>query len=382
MPLFAFFPFSLSSLSSSSYFRSFVFDELLYCIPADTADSLLFCMGMFDHAFAVIPFNSIIRFSLFLYSIESSHAAGHANAVSHSHSLPSSYPWTTDLPFALYATWDETCFGSPLKILIPDTLLTGLFCRLILMSGSALSPLTISTEADFYTQSLAKAVNCDTSLEPSHLLECLRTKSVGELNKVNLGIDESFTTTFGPIIDGLLIPTDPRSLMESENSSSHHLTYQHPIGLKSGSSSITRSPSHSLLFGAVKTEAPSIFTDQEERTGIDAARRNRILYDLVKSMIDYYQEVSNWNAYENSHRNSWRECTACSIRCQSQRSMMLTKSRSFRSHTPPGIVCGGTTYKFSANAALKGLFFGKKHRRLRCSFYKQCSFAQSSRSRK
>lgn len=175
---------------------------------------------------------------------------------------------------------------------------TGLFSRVILMSGSALSPVTISTESDFHTQSLAKAVNCDTSsLDPSLLLECLRTKSVSELNKVNLlaATDEtsSFQTTFGPIVDGLLIPADPRSLMESENSSSHHLTYQHPIGLKSGSSSsIMKTPSHDLLFGFVTNEAPSIFTDQEERNGIDAGRRNRIIYDLVKNMIDYYQEVS------------------------------------------------------------------------------------------
>lgn len=163
------------------------------------------------------------------------------------------------------------------------------------MSGSALSPLTISTEADFFTQSLAKAVNCDITLDPSHLLECLRTKSLDELNKVNLGTEESLQTTFGPIVDGLLIPTDPLSLMESENSSSHHLTYQHTIGLKSSSSSSSapRSPSHSLMFGFVKTDAPFIFTDQEERNGIDPGRRNRILYDFVKNLIDYYQEVSS-----------------------------------------------------------------------------------------
>lgn len=163
------------------------------------------------------------------------------------------------------------------------------------MSGSALSPFTISTEADFFTQSLSKSVNCDITLDPSHLLECLRTKSLDELNKVNLGNGESLQTTFGPIVDGLLIPTDPRSLMESENSSAHHLTYQHTIGLKSSassSSSAPRSVSHSLMFGFVKTDAPFIFTDQEERNGIDPGRRNRILYDFVKNLIDYYQEVS------------------------------------------------------------------------------------------
>lgn len=186
-------------------------------------------------------------------------------------------------------------YGYPILMHFLPLVKTGLFHRLILMSGSALSPTTIATEADFHAQSLAKAVNCDTSLDPSLLLECLRTKSVNELNSVNLGSDDPFQTTFGPIVDGLLIPADPRSLMESENSSSQHSLYQHTIGMKSGSSSASKVPSHSLMFGFAKTaDAPSILTEHEERNGIDVTRRNRILYDFIKNIIDYYQEVSTW----------------------------------------------------------------------------------------
>jgi len=186
------------------------------------------------------------------------------------------------------------------------------------MSGSALSPLSIARESDYFTQYLAKAVNCDSNsntnpVQQQHsqdifptssssstsasalqhqMLECLRAKSIDELNKVSFGIEDSFRTSFGPIIDGLLIPTDPLNLMESENSSSHHLSYLHPMGLRTmmpGSSK----PPHSLLFGVSRNEAPDMFTEQEERTGIDGLRRDRVLYSFIKNSVDFYQEVSH-----------------------------------------------------------------------------------------
>lgn len=211
------------------------------------------------------------------------------------------------------------------NLLMMSPMARGLFNRVILMSGSALGPSSIARDSDFFTQSLAKAVNCESSssspsssqdhhlLTPSssqasssqpssssssqqqqqqQILECLRTKSVDELNKVNYGIDDSFRVTFGPIVDGLLIPQDPLLLMESENSSSHHLSYLHPMGLRSmmpGSSK----PPHSLMMGVTSMESPFIFTDIEEKTGIDGLRRDRILYSFIKNIIDYYQEVSD-----------------------------------------------------------------------------------------
>lgn len=159
------------------------------------------------------------------------------------------------------------------------------------MSGSALSPVSISSEADYFSQTLAKAVNCDSGPDSSHLLECLRTKSVDELNKVNFGIEDSFRTSFGPIVDGLLIPTDPSLLMESENSSGHHLSYLHPMGLRQMTHGSPK-PVHSLLFGVVRTEAPFVYTESEEKNGIDGLQRDRILYSFIKNIIDYYQEVS------------------------------------------------------------------------------------------
>ena len=92
-------------------------------------------------------------------------------------------------------------------------------------------------------------------------------------------------------MDGLLLPTDPNILMESSNGSSNHLSYLHPMGVRSNSPSTVVKPAHGLLFGVTKTESPFIFTESEEKSGIDSLRRDKILYSFIKNIIDYYQEV-------------------------------------------------------------------------------------------
>ena len=182
------------------------------------------------------------------------------------------------------------------------------------MSGSSLAPWAIGRDADFYLESLAKSVNCDPSSSSFELIQCLRSKSVEDLVKADFYDDDIYKTSFGPIIDGLLIPSDPISLMESINDSSHHLSYLHPMGKQqqsqshsfpstspssfsssSSSTSIKNKPtSHSLLAGVTKTEMPFIFTDSEEKFGIEFSeeKRDSILYSLITSIVDYYQEVS------------------------------------------------------------------------------------------
>lgn len=158
------------------------------------------------------------------------------------------------------------------------------------MSGSALSSWTISRDSDAFTRYLSKAVNCghgDTN--SAVLLECLRSKSVEELIKVNFEIEESFKASFGPIVDGLLVPAEPRILMESDNDSTHHLSYLHPTGRQQSPASFK--PPHPLLFGTTRAESPFLFTDEEEKLGIDLNKRDAVLRSLVKHVVDYYQEV-------------------------------------------------------------------------------------------
>lgn len=156
------------------------------------------------------------------------------------------------------------------------------------MSGSALSSYAISRDSDTFTRYLSKAVNCG-SHDSSVLLECLRSKSVEELIKVNFEIEEAFKSSFGPIVDGLLVPAEPRFLMESDNDSTHHLSYLHPTGRQKSLANFK--PPHPLLFGVTRIESPFLFTDQEEKNGLDATKRDNVLRSLVRNVVDYYQEV-------------------------------------------------------------------------------------------
>lgn len=83
----------------------------------------------------------------------------------------------------------------------------GLFHRAILMSGSALSDWALNNNPQQVTMQVAKRLNCP--IEDSKLGECLRQKSYKEISNITVLAPE-FVTIFGPIVDGLVIPSDPR----------------------------------------------------------------------------------------------------------------------------------------------------------------------------
>ncbi|RWS10607.1 neuroligin-4: X-linked-like protein, partial [Dinothrombium tinctorium] len=166
----------------------------------------------------------------------------------------------------------------------------GLFSKAVLMSGSALSSWSLATEAESHAKYLSKAVNCP-NYDNILMVDCLRTKLMEELLKVDLQAEDAFRSSFGPIIDGLVVPSDPRILMESENDSSHHLSYTYP-NIRQNVAISSRSVPHHLMYGVTRVESPLLFTADEEKHGIDFERRDEILRTLVRNVVNYYQEVS------------------------------------------------------------------------------------------
>ena len=206
---------------------------------------------------------------------------------------------------------------------------SALFSRVILMSGSALSPWAVARDADSYTKLMAKGLNC-----PTHdnllMVECLRSKPVQDILSIDLKVPEHLSA-FGPIIDGIVIPSEPKAVYSAGDSSSGGSFYSSYSGgspaaqynsvvssssqaasasllpqssQSSSSSSSTSSGSmttpgvispapYDVLFGITRFEAPPfVFSSQEEKTGIDAVRRDRILRTLVRNLFDYHQQVS------------------------------------------------------------------------------------------
>ncbi|CAG2110350.1 unnamed protein product, partial [Medioppia subpectinata] len=195
-----------------------------------------------------------------------------------------------------------------------------LFARVVLMSGSALEPASIARDADTYARHLAKTINCP-NFDNVVMVDCLRQKSVEDILRVDL-MTPQHLTAFGPIVDGIVVPLEPRQLMlrrtGGETSSSSSTSGSGSSGSGSSSSSTPSQSSQQtfllnsmasqrtvdLMFGVTRVETPFIFSGQEERHGIDLSRRERILRTLVRNLFDYHQqailltlinEYTDWN---------------------------------------------------------------------------------------
>ena len=154
---------------------------------------------------------------------------------------------------------------------------TGLFHRAIMASGSALSPWAMASDAVEYSRKLASKVGCpDDPDKHAIMVDCLRTKSISEIVSADASTPR-FLSSLGPTIDGIVIPNDPSSLMESAASSS------------SGLNSFFGN--YDLLLGVPRVGYYD-FTMLDERHGIESFRRDKILRTLVRNLFTYHLQVS------------------------------------------------------------------------------------------
>ena len=113
------------------------------------------------------------------------------------------------------------------------------------------------------------------------MVDCLRGKSVDDIMRVDLKTPQ-YLTAFGPIIDGIVVPSEPRQLMQSKTSDG---SQSFPMNSMANINNVD------LMFGVTRVESPFIFSGIEERHGIDLSRRERILRTLVRNLYDYHQQV-------------------------------------------------------------------------------------------
>lgn len=171
---------------------------------------------------------------------------------------------------SLLSLWTPSLFSSPLLLWDLFSGLIGLFRRVIMMSGSALSPWSVSTNGVKYAREAASFLGCPTDSKKYHsMVECLRRKSVEEVLSAE-PISPSYLSTFGPTIDSATIRGDPlASMMSSETSFADY----------------------DLMLGVTKIESYDIFNSQDERDGIDSNRRDRILRTLIRNLFSYRLQV-------------------------------------------------------------------------------------------
>ncbi|XP_065772348.1 neuroligin-4, X-linked [Muntiacus reevesi] len=104
----------------------------------------------------------------------------------------------------------------------------GLFQKAIIQSGTALSSWAVNYQPAKYTRILADKVGCN-MLDTTDMVECLRNKNYRELIQQAI-TPATYHISFGPVIDGDVIPDDPQILMEQ----GEFLNYDIMLGVNQG----------------------------------------------------------------------------------------------------------------------------------------------------
>ncbi|XP_054571360.1 neuroligin-4, X-linked isoform X1 [Eptesicus fuscus] len=104
----------------------------------------------------------------------------------------------------------------------------GLFQKAIIQSGTALSSWAVNYQPAKYTRILADKVGCN-MLDTTDLVDCLRGKNHRELIQQTI-TPATYHISFGPVIDGDVIPDDPQILMEQ----GEFLNYDIMLGVNQG----------------------------------------------------------------------------------------------------------------------------------------------------
>lgn len=158
----------------------------------------------------------------------------------------------------------------------------GLFHRAILMSGSALSDWALNYNPQHITMQVAKKLNCP--IEDSKLGECLRQRPYQEIMNVTVTAPE-FLTIYGPIVDGLVVPSDPNEVMENSDSFSRF----------------------DLLFGMTEIESFNILGRDATANGLPQVDRDHNIRRYLINRFDKRPEIaflSTLKEYTNTFMKS------------------------------------------------------------------------------
>ncbi|CAB0008361.1 unnamed protein product [Nesidiocoris tenuis] len=159
----------------------------------------------------------------------------------------------------------------------PDRRVTQLLHRVVLLSGSGLSPWALQKDPLGVTRRVAEKTGCHGELLEEDIAPCLRSKPLRELMAVHLD-PPRFLPGFAPFADGAVLSSAMSSqVMDSGlNSQERH----GPAYL------LSDFPDRDLFFGVTSTESYLDLSAQDLEYGFNETRRDRILRTYVRN--SYY----------------------------------------------------------------------------------------------
>ncbi|KYB27420.1 neuroligin-1 [Tribolium castaneum] len=149
--------------------------------------------------------------------------------------------------------------------------------RVILLSGSGLSPWALQRDPLSVKRSVAEHTNCHGDLHEDDLAPCLRKKPLDELLKVRID-SPRFLPGFAPFIDGTIL-LNPSSAPPAGSTST--------VATSAGYE-LADFPERDLLFGLTSTESYLDLNAQDLEFGFNETRRDRILRTYVRNSYYYH----------------------------------------------------------------------------------------------
>lgn len=164
---------------------------------------------------------------------------------------------------------------------------SGLFQRVVLLSGSALSSWAVVDDPVHSAIRLARQLNCsvpdDLFRDQEDIVNCLRDVPLSDIMRADIS-PPAYLSSFGPSVDGVVIKTDFRDDL---------LTHFLP-DMQGFSSNVKRSGEstganrYDVLFGVVTSEALWRFSSADIQAGFDFDRRDKILRTYVRNAYVYH----------------------------------------------------------------------------------------------
>ncbi|XP_074032731.1 neuroligin-4, X-linked isoform X2 [Leptinotarsa decemlineata] len=149
--------------------------------------------------------------------------------------------------------------------------------RVILLSGSSLSPWALQKEPLSVKRSVAEHTGCHGDLHEDDLAPCLRLKPLNLLLNVKLETPR-FLTGFAPFTDGTIL-VNPTSAPSTSSSST--------IATSAGFE-MADFPERDLLFSLTSTESYLDLNAQDLEFGFNETKRDRILRTYVRNSYSYH----------------------------------------------------------------------------------------------
>ncbi|CAB4059051.1 NLGN [Lepeophtheirus salmonis] len=157
-----------------------------------------------------------------------------------------------------------------------------LFQRVILMSGSALSPWAVSRDPARSTLRIASSLNCsaDAQDSPQNLLSCLRSVPLYKLMRVQVPQTSPFRPVWGPSYDGVVVHSFRHRMRDY----------------------LEKMARYELLFSVATADALFALNHKQLEYGMETESRNILLSKYVSANYELHQERDFFSHRYGLHR--------------------------------------------------------------------------------